>query len=294
MSKVKLYGALICGFGFGSMLFASDTLAIVNGQEITKDDVNAFIKANQPVNLNLTYDKLRAENKRQIIGGLIDNELMVEAAKKANIQEMEDYKKELKNAQKALLIKYWLKKQFDNMIVSDSEAKKFYEKVKMSPEQVHARHILVKTEAEAKKIISTLKNLKGDALKKKFIELAKKKSVGPSAPSGGDLGYFTKDKMVPSFGEAAFSIKKGHISTKPVKSQFGWHVIFVEDHKASKEIPFDKLKDKIIQDLKQKKFKEKVEKDLEALRKQAEIKVLDKDVKGLVQKDKQESKKSSK
>ena len=290
MSKVKLYSTLICGFGFGSFLIAGDALAVVNGQEITKDDVNTFIKANQPINLNLTYDKLKAENKRQIIGGLIDNQLMVEAAKKANIQDSEGYKKELKAAQKALLIKYWLKKQFDDIIISDGEAKKFYEKVKMSPEKVHARHILVKDEAEAKKIIATLSKLKGDALKKKFIELAKKKSVGPSAPTGGDLGYFTKDKMVPEFAKASFSIKKGHISAKPVKTQFGWHIIFVEDHKASKEIPFDKIKDKIINDLKQKKFKEKVDQNLEALRKKAEIKVLDKDIKGLVQKDKKSAK----
>jgi parvulin-like peptidyl-prolyl isomerase len=292
MSKVKFYGTLICSFGFGSFLFAGDALAVVNGHEITKEDVNTFIKMNQPVNLNLTYDKLRAENKKQIVGGLIDNELMVEAAKKANIQETPEFKKELENAKRSLLIKYWLKKQFDNMIVSDSEAKKFYEKVKKSPEQVHARHILVKSEAEAKKIIAQLSKLKGNALKKKFIELAKKKSIGPSGPSGGDLGYFTKDKMVPSFASAAFSIKKGHISKKPVKTQFGWHVIYVEDHKPSKIIPFEKLKDKIVNDLKQKKFKEKIAKDLEAMRKKADIKILDKNIAGLLEnkKDKKTSK----
>jgi len=201
---------------------------------------------------------------------------MIEAAKKAGIEDTPEFKKELESAKKALLVKYWLKKQFDNLIISDSEAKKFYEKVKMSPEKVHARHILVKSEAEAKKIISELSKLKGKALTKKFIELAKKKSVGPSGKSGGDLGYFTKDRMVPEFGAVAFSLKKGEISKKPVKTQFGWHVIYVEDKELSKVIPFEKLKDKIIQTLKQKKFKEKIDKDLNAMRKKADVKILDK------------------
>jgi parvulin-like peptidyl-prolyl isomerase len=269
-------GIVACGLSVLPLFASAEVLAKVNGVEITKDDVNSFIKQNQPVNVNLSYDKLKPENKKQIVNGLIDKELMVEAAKKAKIEDLPEYKRDLQEAKKALLVKYWLKKQFDNMIISDSEAKKFYEKVKMSPESIHARHILVKSEAEAKKIISQLSKLKGDALKKKFIELAKKKSVGPSGKMGGDLGYFTKDKMVPSFGAAAFALKKGEITKKPVKTQFGWHIIYLEDRKPAKVIPFEKLKDKIIQTLKQQKFKMKIEKDLNAMRKKADIKILDK------------------
>ena len=273
----KFYSAIvICGLSAFPVFASAEALATVNGVNITKEDVNKFIKLNQPVNVNLSYDKLKPENKKQIVNGLIDKELMIEAAKKAGIEDTPEFKKELESAKKALLVKYWLKKQFDNLIISDSEAKKFYEKVKMSPEKVHARHILVKSEAEAKKIISELSKLKGKALTKKFIELAKKKSVGPSGKSGGDLGYFTKDRMVPEFGAVAFSLKKGEISKKPVKTQFGWHVIYVEDKELSKVIPFEKLKDKIIQTLKQKKFKEKIDKDLNAMRKKADVKILDK------------------
>ncbi len=275
----KIYSALfVCGVVVAPLFGSSDTLAKVNGVNITKEDVNEFIKLNQPVNLNLTYDKLKPENKKQIVNGLIDKELMVEAAKKAKVEESPDFKKELESAKKALLVKFWLKKQFDDMIISDSEAKKFYEKVKMSPEMVHARHILVKSEAEAKKIISQLSKLKGEALKKKFIELAKEKSIGPSGKNGGDLGYFTKEKMVPSFGVAAFSLKKGEITKKPVKTQFGWHIIYLEDKKPAKVIPFEKLKDKIIQTLKQQKFKAKIDKDLKAMRKKANIEILDKSI----------------
>jgi parvulin-like peptidyl-prolyl isomerase len=283
--KNRVYGAiLICGLGLGSSLFASDVLVEVNGNGITKSDVNNFIKANQPVGIDLTYDKLRPENKKQIVNGLIDNELMVEAAKKANIEASEAFQSDLESVKKALMVKHWLKQQFDDIIISDSEAKKFYEKIKNSPEKVHARHILVKSEAEAKKIIAKLKSLKGDALKKRFIELAKKMSIGPSGKSGGDLGYFKKEQMVPPFAEASFSLKKGNITTKPIKTQFGWHIIYVEDHQPSKVIPFEKLKDKIVQDLKQKHFKEKVAKDLEMMRRKANIKVIDGSVAGIISK----------
>ena len=93
--------------------------------------------------------------------------------------------------------------------------------MKSEPE-VRARHILVETEDEAKAVLAELK--KGAD----FAELAKAKSKDPGSADGGDLGYFTKDQMVPEFSEVAFKLDKGQLS-EPVKSQFGWHVIKVED-----------------------------------------------------------------
>jgi peptidyl-prolyl cis-trans isomerase C len=115
------------------------------------------------------------------------------------------------------------------------------EAVKQMGEQqeVRARHILVENEADAKAILVELKK-GGD-----FAELAKTKSKDPSAAAeGGDLGYFTKDQMVPEFAEVAFKLDKGQLSD-PVKSQFGWHIIRVED-KRTKAVPqFDQVKDQI-------------------------------------------------
>ena len=106
-------------------------------------------------------------------------------------------------------------------------------------QEVRARHILVATEDEAKAILAELK--KGTD----FAELAKEKSKDPGAAAeGGDLGYFTKDQMVPEFAEAAFKLDKGQVSD-PVKTQFGWHIIKVED-KRTKPVPeFDKVKDQV-------------------------------------------------
>jgi peptidyl-prolyl cis-trans isomerase C len=102
-------------------------------------------------------------------------------------------------------------------------------------EEVHARHILVPTEDEAKAIEAELK--KGAD----FAALAKEKSKDPGAADGGDLGYFTKDQMVPEFSEAAFKLDKGQISD-PIHTQFGWHIIKVEDKRTKPTPTFDQVK----------------------------------------------------
>jgi peptidyl-prolyl cis-trans isomerase C len=105
-------------------------------------------------------------------------------------------------------------------------------------EEVRARHILVESEDEAKQVVEELKK-GGD-----FAELAKKKSKDPGASDGGDLGYFTKEQMVPEFSNVAFSLEAGKISD-PVKSQFGWHIIKVEDKRKKKAPDFDTVKPQI-------------------------------------------------
>jgi peptidyl-prolyl cis-trans isomerase C len=125
--------------------------------------------------------------------------------------------------------------------INDAAMKKVYDEaigqMKKEPE-VRARHILVETEDEAKAVVAELK--KGAD----FAELAKTKSKDPGSADGGDLGYFTKDQMVPEFSEVAFKLDKGQLSD-PVKSQFGWHVIKVEDKRERQPPEFDKVKDQL-------------------------------------------------
>ena len=92
-------------------------------------------------------------------------------------------------------------------------------------EEVHARHILVETEDEAKEVVAAL------ARGADFAATAKERSIGPTASSGGDLGFFTKGNMVPEFAEAAFAMRRGEISKEPVQTQYGWHVIMIEDRR---------------------------------------------------------------
>jgi len=125
--------------------------------------------------------------------------------------------------------------------VTEAAMRKVYDEAvgQMSKEpEVRARHILVETEDEAKAVLAELK--KGAD----FAELAKSRSKDPGSAEGGDLGYFTKDQMVPEFSEVAFKLDKGALSD-PVKSQFGWHIIKVEDKREKQPPEFDKVKDQL-------------------------------------------------
>ena len=272
MKRSLIAAVLIVGMG-ASVLSAGDVLATVNGKKITKEEVNAFLRQMQP-NQPITYAMLDPKNRKDVLNAVIEMELVADAAKKAGLEKDPEYRRMLDLAQKKLLINAYARKQFESTVVSDSEAKEFYQKnldkFKM-PEQVHARHILVKSEKKAQEIIAQLKGLKGKALKEKFIELAKKDSTGPTGPKGGDLGYFGKSQMVLPFAKAAFALNKGEVTQQPVKTQFGWHVIYVEDKRPAKVLPFDAVKGKIIATLRQKRFAEKMKQETTLLRKSAKI-----------------------
>jgi parvulin-like peptidyl-prolyl isomerase len=255
----------------GVSVIASDILVTVNGHDITKKDAEALVRATSP---NTTYEQLPPQQKEMIKKALIEKVLLAEVAQKEGIDKTPEFKRNMEKIRNELMVNMWMKKQLDNTIVSDSEAKAFYDKNKdkfMQPAKVHARHILVKTEKEAKSIIDELKNLNGEKLKEKFIELAKKKSVGPSGPQGGDLGEFTKGQMVPEFSKAVWSLKPGEITTKPVKTQFGYHVIYLESKKEAQPVAYEQIKDRIINTLKQKQFAQKISDMTKELRAKATI-----------------------
>lgn len=155
--------------------------------------------------------------------------------------------------------------------VTDADMEKYYNDNKnqfVDPEQVKARQILVKTEDEAKAIIAEL-NAKNGA---NFAELAKQKSIDTGAKdTGGELGYFPKGEMVPEFEQAAFAQQVGAWSQTPVKTQFGYHIILVEDHKAQVQKTYDQVKDQIKQNLPQQMKDTKFQQYLDNLKKQAKI-----------------------
>ena len=261
-----------------SLSFAA-TLATVDGAKISDEDVNnALMQATQGRLAQLPADK-QEQLKKQFLEELIAKQVIYEDAKKKGITNTKEYKDQLEkiieSIKKDLAIKLWQKKLFESIKISDKELRDYYNKNKqefMQKESVHARHILLKSEEEAKRVIDELKGLKGEALKKKFIELAKEKSTGPSGPRGGDLGYFAKGQMVPAFEKAAFNTAVGDITTTPVKTQFGYHVIYVEDKKKAATKPFNEVKPYIEQRLKMEKFREVLQKRMQELKSKAKIK----------------------
>lgn len=250
---------------------ASDILVTVNGKNITKQDAEQFVAAAQQGAHFAQLDKAQQEMIKQ---RLVEKILFTELAKKEGVENDPEFKAAIEKIKEELLVNVWMKKQLDSTLVSDSEAKEFYEKNKdkfKQPETVTASHILVKTEDEAKAIIEELKPLKGAALKEKFVVLAKAKSTGPSGPKGGDLGTFTQGQMVPEFAKAVWALKDGTVTLEAVKTQFGYHVIYLEKKNPAIVLPYDAVKEKIIQSLKQKQFAVKVAEVAKELKSKAKI-----------------------
>src|SRR5581483_733860 len=178
------------------------------------------------------------EQKRDyLITYLTDVVIVSQAAEKQKLGDRDDVKRRLAFDHNRVLMEAMLTDSAKAALTDDAMHKVYDDAVKQMPaeQEVHARHILVATEDEAKAIEDQLK--KGAD----FAQLAKEKSKDPGAADGGDLGYFTKDQMVPEFAEVAFKLDKGQISD-PVHTQFGWHIIKVEDKRIKPTPTFDQVK----------------------------------------------------
>jgi parvulin-like peptidyl-prolyl isomerase len=276
MNKVSI---LLSGLLLVGTMASAKTLVTVNGTPITQQEVDEQLMNATQGRFNQVPPERQAAFRQQVLQQLIGKELIYDDAKKQGITQSKEYKDEYKKLEarmkKEIAIQVWQKKVFDGIKISNKELKEYYNKNKaefQEKESVHARHILVKTESEAKKIINELRSLSGQKLKEKFIELAKKESTGPSGANGGDLGYFAQGQMVPAFNKKVFSMKVGTITKEPVKTQFGYHVIYLEDKKPSMTRSFDEVKGFIEQRLKLEKFKKIMKDKMDKLQKQAVIK----------------------
>ena len=257
---------------------SAQALVTVDGVKITQKDVETALMNATQGRFNQVPPEKQAEFRKQVLEQLVAKELVYSDAKKTGILKSkeftDEYKKVQERVKKELAVQIWQKNQMDKVKVSNKDLKSYYDKNKeefKEKESVHARHILVKTESEAQAVIKEMKSLKGAALESKFIELAKSKSTGPSGPKGGDLGYFAQGQMVPPFNDKVFSMKVGTISD-PVKTQFGYHVIYLEEKKASKNLGFTEVKSFIEQRLKMEKFKVNMKTKMAQLQKKATIK----------------------
>jgi peptidyl-prolyl cis-trans isomerase C len=215
---------------------ANPVLAKVNGAEIRQSDL-ALAEEELGPSLAQMDPATKQEN---VLAFLIDMKIVAKAAEDKKIENTEEFKKRLAFTRSRLLMDSLLASE-GKAATTDEAMKKVYEEAAKQitgEQEVHARHILVETEDEAKAIEEELK--KGAD----FAELAKKKSKDPGASDGGDLGFFTKDQMVPEFSTVAFALEPGKISD-PVKSQFGWHLIKVEEKRNRQAPDFEQVKGQI-------------------------------------------------
>jgi peptidyl-prolyl cis-trans isomerase C len=251
---------------------AAGPVARVNGADITEAEL-AFAEAE----VGSEIAGLPVESRRRVLlEYLVEAHLFAEAAGKNQLGTGKDFEDRVAYYKlRALRDTFYEKKVRE--AVTEAQAKAAYEDqiAKLKPEpEVRARHILVKTEQEAKDLA---KQLKGGA---DFNELAKKSSDGPSAQTGGDLGYFSRGQMVKPFEDAAFTLQPGQISD-PIQTEFGWHVIKVED-KRNRPLPsFEEVKDQLMASLIQNQLKTVVQ----SLRGSAKVDIVDPELKKAIEED---------
>ncbi len=275
---MKLFAKTVLTVSVLSLTLSAATVATVNGHTISSEEVNGVLmEGTQGRFAELPKDK-QSELRERVIDGLIMQELIYEEALRDKVLDSDAYKKQyaqiVKRIEKQLATKVWQDRLVDKIEISEADAKAFYKKHISefeTKEQIRARHILVKSDADAKAILVSLRNLSGEKLKESFIKAAKEKSTGPSGSQGGDLGYFEQGQMVPAFNDAAFALSVGEITKLPVKTEFGYHLIYLEDKRPAKKSSFKDVRAQIENRLKQERFEESMEAKLKSLKKNAKI-----------------------
>ena len=228
------------GASAASPLPPGDTVvARVDGVELRLSDVEAAQQNLPPQAQKLPL----AQIYPMLLERIVDGMLVTEAGRKDRLDQDPDVQLRLKRYEDRVIQEAYLNRAIKQAETEDRLKARYqtYVKEKAGHEEVHARHILVKTEAEAKSVIAELD--KGAD----FAVLAKKYSTDPAAASGGDLGYFGHDDMVKDFADTAFALPAGQYSKTPVKTEFGWHVIKVEDHRVSTPPSFEEAQEELRQ-----------------------------------------------
>ena len=245
-SSAALIGTLVL-----PLAVMAQNVATVNGKPVPQSRVDALIKT--ATHGQEAPPELKAQAKDQVVM----REIFAQEAEKQGIPNTPDYKAQLDLVRQTVLINTLFQNFVKSHPVSDADAKAEYDKIKaeQSGQEYHARHILVDSEDEAKKLIAQIK------AGAKFEDLAKKSSKDTgSAENGGDLDWAKPSAYVPEFSTALQGLKKGQMTDAPVKTQFGYHIIRLEDTRAAQFPSYDEVKDKIKQQMEQVKLQEYQEK----------------------------------
>jgi len=237
---------------------AGESVATVNGKAVSKAQFDMYVA-------NIARQSGRevpAEQRPELLDQFINMQLAAEAADKAGVTKDQKVVDQLALARMNVAVDAGLNKYLEDHPVTDAELKPEYdEQIANMPREYHARHILVEDKATADAITT---QLKGGA---DFAKLAKEKSKDSSNESGGDLGWFTLDTMVKPFAEAVTKLTPGQMTEQPVQTQFGWHVIKLEETRAPNPPAFDDVKDRVRSIVQRK----RIQTYLDELRKNAKI-----------------------
>lgn len=241
-------------------------LAKVNGNEITQKDINrSLLRFPQETQEHYQTE----EGKKQFLDQMINFELIYNYALDSDMEKDPDYIEQMKLIEKDVLIQIGIKNIMSSIDVTKEDIQKYYEdnsQMFKGEESASAKHILVDTLEEIQKIKAEITNGMS------FEEAAKKYSKCPSAPQGGSLGSFTRGKMVPEFEEAAFKLQVGEIS-EPVKTQFGYHLIQLDEKNSEDMKSLEESKDIIMQNISHQKQNEKYISSVEELKNKYDVEI---------------------
>ncbi len=241
--------------------------AKIGNREITSVDLQNFLQSVDP---KVATQFTSPEGVKQLIAQLAEQELFYLDAIDKGFDKEPDFLQEVEKVKLNLLKQYALSKFLRSVTINEIEAKKFYNENKEifnEPESVKASHILVQDEATANKIIDEIEE------GKKFEDAAKEYSICPSKANGGDLGFFSKGKMVSEFETAAFALTKGEITKAPVKTQFGYHIIKLTGKRDAMDLTFSEAEDKVKSELMGKKQEQEYYKKVNELREKYDVKL---------------------
>jgi peptidyl-prolyl cis-trans isomerase C len=247
-------------------------LARVDGQDVRMSDVVAVAAEVLPPELrsvppSALLQMLPAEVSRQLVDRAITERALVSAARAAGLDRDEEVRRRIRRAEEQELQQALLTREVGGKVTNEAIRARYEQETarRQGEPEVQARHILVPTEAAAREAMAEL------ARGADFAEVAKRRSTGPGAEQGGDLGFFKRGDMVPEFAEAAFALQPGQVSAAPVRSPFGWHVIKVEGRRAAAAPSFEDAKQQIQRQM----LEEGVEAMVQRVRSAAKIERLD-------------------
>ena len=267
LTAIAMFG---CGSKTAEKKGKGEVLVEVNGSTITSEDLTQQIEMLPP---QVKAFAQTPQGRRELLDSLVAQQLVFEEAKKAGIENSQEYKERLADIQKRLMVESYVKKTLAEKVkIEDAELRKFYDENKekfKAGNPIKASHILVKDEKLAQDIFAQLK--KGG----NFEELAKKYSTDGAKEKGGDLGWFSKDAMIPEFYAAAEKLKEGEVSNI-VKTQFGFHIIKLTGKRAAGILPFEEIKEQLKEMLLPQKQQEYFNKMKTDLMSKAKIQIKDK------------------
>ncbi len=216
------------------------TVAIVNGEPILTSEVAEYARTLPP-----QYQQAIDQIFPYLVERMIDLKLIDQAAQSQGLPADAEVQERLARLTREIVREVYLERLLGDMVSDEAVEARYEQYLAENPpgEEIKARHILLESEEDAREVIA---ELDGGA---DFAELAQERSTGPSSAQGGDLGYFVEGQMVPSFSEAAFALEPGSYTSDPVQTEFGWHVILVEDSRAQNPPAFEEISPQLRQEL---------------------------------------------